>query len=466
MNPSLKRGAPARGSSSFGLSSAPARSAAPDHFLFAAADDAPLRAPRDSGAIWLSCCDSAALSPRAHAAAERAYTRLMSGAGRPLPHWFDELRRRLLDLFGVPGAVAVLAGSVSEAEAVFANLTRAALSLPVRRIAAAAPERPDDPAGDLATLPLRDRYGLPRESAEIDAETVRLAEEAMAQNCAVALQLCDCSESGLAGPSRTAARVLAESHPAQVAVLIDARQWIAPQQIAEDLRAGFAVLLSGSRFAGGPAGAAALLLPPAFADRLGAFDLSASLVANDAAMNWPRGLRDRLRGEFAAMADLALGLRWECALAELEACFAVAPAVRAEIDAAFAQEIRRHLAAAPALRLVDCGWAPDEARRVFSILTFDERGRPLKTEALRRALAEPSARRSGRAARGRPVYLGAPLRIGAFHALRLSFGAAHVNDVAERIGEGRSFAAAFQPLADDLLEAFGLWSEIAASDCL
>jgi hypothetical protein len=56
------------------------------------------------------------------------------------------------------------------------------------------------------------------------------------------------------------------------------------------------------------------------------------------------------------------------------------------------------------------------------------------------------------------------LRIAAVKALRLSLSAPLVNDVAERIGEGRSFASAFQPVADDLLEAFSLWSEIAAVD--
>ena len=54
--------------------------------------------------------------------------------------------------------------------------------------------------------------------------------------------------------------------------------------------------------------------------------------------------------------------------------------------------------------------------------------------------------------------------MGARNALRLSLSAPLVSGVAERIGEGRSFAAAFQPLADDLLEAFALWSDLANAE--
>jgi hypothetical protein len=432
-----------------------------DHFLFAPYE----RLGRATADIWLSGCDAVALSARGHAAAEAAFAGLTTGQARSLPRWFEDLRGRLAGLFGAPGCEAVLARSEAEAEDIFDALARAALARPVVRIAAASPERPGESEANAPAFTLRDRYGLPRDAAAIDAEAARLAAETIAQGHDVALHLSDCSESGLAGPTRAAAAGVAASFPGHVTVLIDARQMrCAPERIAEDLGAGFAVLLSGSTFAGGPPGAAALLLPPGFVERIESFELPASVAARSAAMDWPPRLRDRLRGEFSALADLGLGLRWECALAELEAFSALTPELRADIASAFAREIRRHLAAAPALKLIDDGWRAEQSRAIFPILTFDERGRPLKIEPLRRALAEPGARRGGWAARGRPVHLGAPLRIGAVKALRLSLSAPLVNDVAERIGEGRSFAAAFQSLADDLLEAFSLWSEIAAAD--
>jgi hypothetical protein len=334
-------------------------------------------------------------------------------------------------------------------------------------IAAAAPERPTEPGVEITALALRDRYGLPREAAHVDADVARLAEQAIAAGKDVVLHVADCSETGLAGPSRAVVGALAAGWPGRICVLVDARQLrCEPEQTAIDIAAGFAVLASGSTFAGGPSGASALLLPPALIERVGSFELADAPAAPSAAMDWPPRLRDRLRGEFATLADPGLGLRWECALAELEFYFAVGAELRAQVRAAFAREIHRHLAAATALKLTDCGWRAEDSRSLFPILTFDESGRALKPEPLRRALADPTARRGGWTSRGRPVHLGGPLRIGARNALRLSLSAPLVSGVAERIGEGRSFAAAFQPLADDLLEAFALWSDLASAERL
>jgi hypothetical protein len=440
-----------------------AESATLDHFLFGPRPtpefDASPRPRRAAGEIWLSACEAIALSPRGHAAAAQAHAEIFSRSGRPLPDWFTDLRRRLSALCAAPGCETVLAANDDAAEQIFDALAQAALPRPVLHVAAGAPD------SALAALPLRDRYGLPRDMAQVDAEAERLVGAAVAQGKDVALHVTDCSGTGLAGPSRALAAALAESHPGRVLVLVDARQMrCEARQLAMDLAAGFAILASGSRFAGAPAGAAALLLPASLCDRIGSFDLPDAVAAQSAAMDWPPALRERRRGEFAALADLGLGLRWESALAELESLFAIEAGLRARIEAAFARDVSRHLAAAPGLRLTDCCWLSEDARKIFPILTFDERGRPLKAERLHQALADPARRRGGRAARGRAVHLGAPLRIGAMKALRLSLSAPLLNDVAERMRDGRAFAAAFQPLADDLLEAFALWSELAAAD--
>jgi hypothetical protein len=440
--------------------------AAIGHFLFGSESGAfglaALAPRRADGGIWLSSCEASPPSERARRAAERSYERLTAPGARPLPDWFASLRRRIAALFGASDAETILAASEGEAEQVFLALSASLHGRPITFIAATAPERPAESDAPFTPLPLRDRYGLPRAMDEIDAEAERLIEEAVARGGDAVLHLTDCSQTGLHGPSRAAARRLAEAWPGRVMVLVDARQLrCAPSRIAEDLRAGFAVLLSGSTFAGGPAGAAALLLPPGLAFRVGAYHLPQGAVS--AAMNWPPRLRDLAAGEFSALADLGLGLRWECALAELEPCFALAPALREKIAAAFAREIHRHLAATPCLKLADGGWSAADSRSLFPILAFDERGRPLKAEALWRALADPAARRGGWTARGRPVHLGRPTPIGSFKALRLCLSAAQVNAVAEEIAQGRSFAAAFQPLADDLLETFSLWSELASA---
>lgn len=422
------------------------------------------RTRRAADEVWLSSCHAAAVSPRAYVAARAAYANLVGGQTlRPLPRWFEDLRRRLAALFGAPGCETVLAASDAGAEAVFAALASTALARPVVHIAAATPERGASGL-ETASFALRDRYGVALPPGQIDAEAARLVAEAIAEGKAVALHVADCSETGLAGPSRSAAAAVAASYPGRALVVVDARQLRASrEQIEADLAAGHAVLTSGSTFAGGPIGAAALLLPAEMAERIGRFELPPAFAAHAAAMDWSPRLRDCLRGNFASLADVGLGLRWECALAELEPCFALDSSLRAAIHEAFAREIHRHLAAAPALKLTDYCWPTGVSRSIFPILTFDERGRPIKTEALQRALAEPGARPNCRAG-SRSVQVGAPVSVGARTALRLSLSASLLNDVAERLEAGRSFAAATQALTDDLAETFALWTELAAAE--
>ncbi len=237
------------------------------------------------------------------------------------------------------------------------------------------------------------------------------------------------------------------------------------EQIAADLDAGFVVLLSGSNFAGGPPFSGAILFPLPLADRLGAIALPGGLAGYSAALDWSPRLREKLQGDFSALANLGLGLRWQCALAELEAYFAIDIETRQRTGARFALELHAHLAASPHLRLIDCDWRESlNARRIFPILTFDDRGRAFSAEKLHRALAEPAMRRGRRARDERPIHLGAPVKIGEMDALRLSLSAPQINAVAERLREGQSFDAAFHPLSDDLAETFGRWNEHIARD--
>jgi hypothetical protein len=412
--------------------------------------------------IWLSSSEAVGVSARAARAAGDAHARSIGAqAVRALPRWFDDLRRRVAALYDAPDCQTVLSASTAEAELLFDALTRAASSRPIVHVAAAPPERPKSGA-PARFFALRDRYGLALPIEEIDAESTRQVGEAVASGAHAALHVADCSETGLSGPSRACVARLEQEFPGRLTVVIDARQMRSEaEKIAADLAAGRVVLLSGATFAGGPKGAAALLLPPAFAARIGAFDLPGALAAFSAALDWPPSLRERVRGDFALLADLRLGLRWEAALAELESFFAIDPGLRASIAAAFARDVHRHLAASPFLKTADFRFAGDGAPVLLPILTFDERGRAIKAEKLRRALADPAERAAPRAARRRPVRLAAPISIGARKALRLALSAPLVNDVAERLAEGRNFAEAFQPLADDLQETFALWGELA-----
>jgi len=450
-----------------------------------------------AGEIWFSSSVAAAASPRGLASAARALDRTIRATDSlSLPGMFDHIREGVVGLFAPQGAEIALAGSGPEAEFILLAAAASLLSNPMTSLVIAPGESDEEfalaangqhfiqfpPFGAeltrggkaegfardrrSAAIELRDRYGVPLEPAQVDCAVEKHVARALAQGRDVLLHLVDCSQTGRSGPSRACAAKLAAAHPGRVLVAVDIRQLRCQrEQIAADLEAGFIVLLSGSHFAGGPPFSGAILFPPAVVEKLGPIPLPAGLAACSAALDWSPRLRDKIEGDFSALANLGLGLRWQCALAELEAYFALDIDTRQRIGARFALELHAHLDASPHLRLLDCDWRESSnARRIFPIVTFDDRGRAFSAEKLHRALAEPHARRGRRSRDERPIHLGAPVAIGPMQALRLSLSAPQVNSVADRLREGMSFDAAFHPLSNDLAETFGRWNELAARD--
>ncbi len=458
--------------------------------------------------IWLCSATASAISARGRTAALRALDATMRTQGaRPLPVWFDEIRQRLLDLFVPPGGEIVLSASIAEAEFILLAIAQNLFSRPLTTLVAAPPEGDEtltlaaDGRHFLGSAPfaadvshgaalkgfaradrrveciaMRDRYGAPLDAGQVDRMVSERVKSLVAGGRDVLLHVLDCSETGQSGPSRRAAAALAAVFPENVLVAIDAGQLRCSRELLRaDLDAGFAVMLSGSKFAGGPAFSGALLLPPVLAARLNSMTLPEGLSTYSAALDWSPALRGNLRGEFSTLANIGLGLRWECALAELDSYFAVDGALREQIAARFAQEIHAHLAASPQLKLADRDWRPTaHARTIFPILTFDDHGRAISAEKLHRALRDPATQPGRRRKKTRldcershsqrPIHLGQAVPIGEMQALRLCLGAAQVNEVAQRVAEGEKFDYAFRPLADDLAEVFGRWNDLAARD--
>src|ERR1700679_1585 len=54
--------------------------------------------------LWFSSSTASAVSPRGWIAAGEALERVTGPAAQPIDAWFDDLRRRLLALYGAPGA--------------------------------------------------------------------------------------------------------------------------------------------------------------------------------------------------------------------------------------------------------------------------------------------------------------------------------------------------------------------------
>jgi hypothetical protein len=421
--------------------------------------------------LWLSSSTASAISPLGWSAAMEALDRLLRpGCGLSPTIFFDEIRARLLRLYGVPGSEAVLAPSGTEAELVTLRLGLALAQGPVVNILTAPAESGSGvPAAALGrhflhhasaagpvsrgerldgweaaqisceAIEIRTACGRLRPEAEVDEEAALTVERAVRAGAFALLHVMDASKTGRRGVSRSAAQAIARRRPGRVLVAVDACQLrCSSDQARADLEAGFAVMLTGSKFAGGPPFSGAVLLPAPLAEELKALrPTDLSLAAYSSALDWPPALRASFAGELRAGANLGLGLRWAAALAEMEAFESLWPAQRETILAAFDHAVRRCVAADGALALLDEaeGGAPGltpvvhtgdvDARRVY--------------EALRRP-ADPSLR---------PCHLGQPVEVAGRAALRVCASMPMVVSAAVR---------GVQSLEADVAEAFEGWA--------
>jgi hypothetical protein len=198
------------------------------------------------------------------------------------------------------------------------------------------------------------------------------------------------SKTGLIGPV---------SPPDGVDVIVDACQArIEPETVAACLRRGWPVVVTGSKFFGGPAFSGAVLFPR---DRRPAAGRRPELPLPDQAVR------------------LGTALRWTAALASIDA-FEPLAAEMAEVLAARGALIAQAIAANPALVPVQglrphgSGWADQP-----SIFTFGVRNPAYPRHLLTAAELRPLYERLARAG----VLLGQPVGLGAFGGLRLALGA-------------------------------------------
>jgi hypothetical protein len=255
--------------------------------------------------------------------------------------------------------------------------------------------------------------------AEIDAEAAERTARAVAAGAFAVLHVLDASKTGRPGVSREAARAILADHPGRVLVVVDACQLRSPAEaLRRDLSDGFAVMLTGSKFAAGPAFCGVLLLPAALVDELATTRPAASpLAPYSAALDWPKALRWPFAAGLSHPANLGLGLRWTAALAEIEAYEAV--------PAAEGLALLEDAPAAPGL---------------IPIIHADGSDPRPAYEAL--------ARGDGGA---RPCHLGQPVVVGARTALRVCASMPMIVGAAQ---------AGFASIQSDLNEAFDAWARL------
>jgi len=449
---------------------------------------------------WFSSSTASAISPRGYDAALQAYRSIIAtGDARSISAWFDSLRARLTRLFGSKGSDIVFAASGTELELVALGLARRILRPPMvnlvvapgetgrgvllaasgRHFLGSAPFRARVECGALlegfetpetltATVDIRDQAGMPLAADSVDSRVIREVEASIAGGRCVLIHLLDCSKTNRSGPRRSTASELMARYAGQVLVVVDSCQLrCSPEQIKADLRAGFMVMISGSKFAAGPPFAGALLLPPGLVSRLTDLDLPPGLSAYTAAEDWPVALRKRARRQFAAACNVGAGLRWEAALAELEKLFALPIEFRDAVGRAFADAVEAHVLDNPALVLVD----PTSAgglrplRTILSVVTVAPEKMPLASEAIYRGLmqARPDDPLPGPSKR--IFHVGQPVAIGPRSALRVCLSASHIVDAAESLAKDGAFESGVAPLLADIEALFLKWARVAEDLC-
>ena len=313
--------------------------------------------------------------------------------------------------------------------------------------------RKDEPVAGLACetilVPLSCSEGEARSLVEIESAVLDAVAAATAGGAGVLLQVMDSSKLGWRAPGEACLAEIARRWPGKVQVVVDACQMrLGRGQINAYLNAGYMVLITGSKYFGGPAFAGALLLPAALSRLLlkKSVKLAPGLADYTSRSDWPK-VHKALRGRLESRSNLGQWLRWEAALSEMRAYYAVPAAFRARAVKELGRGIEDLVMLSPSLAAVGRpAQTPSAADEEFSdatIFPFTVRGPrgplgPEKCRALYRALNRDMSKQIATSAVdsevvARPCLVGQPVKLeraGAkpISALRLCIGARDITE--------------------------------------
>lgn len=304
-------------------------------------------------------------------------------------------------------------------------------------------------AGDGIAVPLLDAAASDvAMRADADAAVMRAIEDSLAQGRRVLLHIMDSSKLGWRAPSAACLDEIARRWPRKVQIVVDACQArLGRGRLRSYLDRGYVVLITGSKFFGGPAFSGALLVPKGLSRSLDRIEgIAPGFFDYAGRCDWPMSWT-ALRSRFERRPNFGQWLRWEAALAEIGSYYAVPGAFRAKTMTELAAGIDDMIALSPSLRAVPAAFdkadADDEefAQRTIFPFTLLRNGKPASiadTGAVHRALARDmngdivgsAADRQVAAQRclvGQPVRLEQPDGVPQA-ALRLCVGARLVTD--------------------------------------
>lgn len=264
-------------------------------------------------------------------------------------------------------------------------------------------------ASDSIAVPLLDAASGIAMRSDADAAVMRAVETSLAQGGCVLLQIMDSSKLGWRAPSAACLDEIARRWPRKVQVVVDACQArLGRRRLRFYLDRGYMVLMTGSKFFGGPAFSGALLVPKGLSrslDRIGG--IAPGIFDYASRCDWPTAWT-ALRSRFERRPNFGQWLRWEAALAEIGRYHAVPGAFRSKALAELAAGIDSMIALSPSLRRVPAATgktgADDEEFAQVTIFPFalQRDGKPVsiaETSVVHRALArDMNAEISGSAA--------------------------------------------------------------------
>ncbi len=448
--------------------------------------------------VWFSSSTATGIGPRGWQALQDIEATLGQG-GRWGQAGFNALcgsiRSRIQARMGIEGSATILSSSGTDAELLMLAVTERGTGTPITNIVMAPGECGSDvmvacdgrhsrartclgamiekgtrltgwEAADIRTetVDIRTPKGAARSRDDLDTEITALTRMALSEGRTVLLHVLDTSRTGLQVSTRGTAQRLMQAAPGQVHGVVDACQLRCDAaQVRIDLKNGFAVIVSGSNFAGGPPFSAAMILPPALATAMqSAPPLPMGLRDYCAAHDWPKTLRDTLCDGMLPH-NGGVPLRWVAALAELDAFDRVDPGITEAIIARFEAEILARASTTPfAAPLFQKDDSTPRSRSIVPLVTLRPNGSPLsmsQAAELCRALWSPLGAASD-TIRQRIVHIGEPVAVGEHAALCVCIDAPRITDIASRITDDRSLDSAFAETLTDIDDLFAKWAAL------
>lgn len=341
----------------------------------------------------------------------------------------------------------------------------------------------------LQTVPVRDAAGRPRPEEEIDAQVASIAAAQVAAGRRVLLHVVAHNKTGMHAPSLVQVEQLKRRFGDDLLVVVDAAQGrFSRRGLVEILRKGYMVIVTGSKFYGGPPFAGGVLIPPnlnpvaqgidAFPPGMGDFLTQAQVPTA-----WTQ-----LRASLPRPGNPGLLLRWEAALSEIRDYYATPSQLRLRVLRTFEALVPEIISGSPFIDFdtVDPLVISDDTERLLESKTTvfpftvkrpdSDHGHYNKAELTRiyhwlnddcSALAgelDPTDRRD----LAPKFHIGQPVAIGRDSSdgpavLRIALGGVLLSEIAQNLARGDTIEQRFEWLEDQLI-AFRRKLEVLAAN--